>query len=446
MTERPYHESLRPRFHFTAKNGWLNDPNGLVFYQGEYHLFFQHNPLGNDWGNMTWGHATSRDLLHWEQLPNAICPDAMGTIFSGSAAVDWQNTAGFQAGPEKVIVAAYTAAGATSALFCQCLAYSNDCGRTWQKYSGNPVLPNITGHADRDPKIFWHAATGQWVMVLCLRHPQSFGFFTSPDLKTWKQASTLTDFFECPDLIELAVEGDPGNKKWVLLEASGQYLIGRFDGQSFQAETEKQSLDFGKFFYAPQTFNDIPAGDGRKIQLAWMRGGKYPDMPFNQQMAFPCELTLQSSGAGLHLRRRPVREIEALRGRAVRLQDLELKPGSLPVAELPGCPLDIAVTFAIGAAAEVGLDVGGEAIRYNVRDAVLSCMGGSAPLLPESGRIRLRVLADRTSIEVFGNDGRVVLSSCFLPAAADAGVSLFAAGGPARVTSFEAYVLNGIWP
>ena len=165
-----YHEQYRPQFHFTAAKGWLNDPNGLVFYQGEYHLFFQHNPKGIKWGNMTWGHAVSANLLHWTQRDHAIFPDKLGTIFSGSAVVDWNNTAGFQTGDEKVIVCIYTSAGNTSPEskdqpFTQSIAYSNDRGRTWTKYDNNPVLKNVIG-ANRDPKVLWHAPSKQWIMAL----------------------------------------------------------------------------------------------------------------------------------------------------------------------------------------------------------------------------------------------------------------------------------------
>ena len=185
-----YDEPLRPQFHFSQKVGWNNDPNGMCYLDGEYHLFFQHNPFGWKWGNMTWGHAVSTDLVHWKQLDNALLPDKLGTIFSGTGAVDKKNTAGFRTGDEEVLVLAYTYAGRfgyPSRPYTQAIAYSNDSGRTFVKYEGNPVLPNISGGSDRDPKIFWHEPTERWVMVLYLAEGKRFGFYTSGDLKEWKQ-------------------------------------------------------------------------------------------------------------------------------------------------------------------------------------------------------------------------------------------------------------------
>ena len=225
--EPVYHERYRPQFHFTPMKNWTNDPNGLVFYKGEYHLFFQHNPTGINWGNMTWGHAVSPDLVHWKQLDNAIEPDKLGTIFSGSAVVDWDNTAGFQTGDEKVIACIYTSAGNP---FTQSIAYSNDRGRTWKKYEKNPVLKHIIG-GNRDPKVFWHAPTKKWVMALYL-DGDKYALFTSPNLKEWTKLSDVAPSggSECPDIFQLAVDGDSKNTKWVFWAGNGNYLIGVFDG------------------------------------------------------------------------------------------------------------------------------------------------------------------------------------------------------------------------
>lgn len=227
-----YDETYRPQFHFTAQKNWINDPNGLVYYKGEYHLFFQHNPKGNEWGNMTWGHAISWNLVCWEQLPNAIEPDALGTIFSGSAVVDWDNTAGFQRGSEKALVAIYTAAGGTSPesqgqKFTHCLAYSNDCGKTWIKYAKNPVLPHIVGE-NRDPKVVWYESTERWIMTL-FKDGNTYAFFSSPDLKAWThlQDITVPGCSECPDFFPLPVDGGRHDQKWVWTAANGKYLVGR---------------------------------------------------------------------------------------------------------------------------------------------------------------------------------------------------------------------------
>jgi fructan beta-fructosidase len=244
-----YNEALRPQFHFSPMKNWTNDPNGLVFLDGEYHLFFQHNPEGINWGNMTWGHAVSPDLVRWTQLDHAIYPDELGTIFSGSAVIDVNNTAGFQTGDTKVIVAIYTSQGPEAKPdpkpVTQSIAYSNDRGRTWEKYDGNPVLENVIG-GNRDPKVIWHEPTGQWVMALYL-DADDYAFFGSPNLKEWTKLSDLkvAGDSECPDIFELAVDGDPNNKKWVFWGGSDTYLIGSFDGVTFTPASDVLATELG---------------------------------------------------------------------------------------------------------------------------------------------------------------------------------------------------------
>jgi fructan beta-fructosidase len=263
--EELYKEALRPLFHFTARRGWLNDPNGLLFYNGVYHLFYQHNPYGVKWGNMHWGHAVSADLLHWRELPETLYPDSMGTMFSGSAVVDWANTTGLQSGEHPPIVLIYTAAGNFSAWskdqpFTQCLALSLDGGETFTKYPANPVLPWVRG-ANRDPKVIWHAATKRWVMALYL-DDNDFALFASPDLKQWQRIDSysITGCIECPDIFELPVDGDPANTHWVLWGANASYLVGQFDGDYFSVEAEVLDSQHGGNAFAAQTYSDIPAG------------------------------------------------------------------------------------------------------------------------------------------------------------------------------------------
>lgn len=449
-----YDETYRPQFHFTPRRNWTNDPNGLVYYKGEYHLFFQHNPSGNQWGNMTWGHAVSRDLVHWEQLANAIEPDALGTIFSGSAVVDRDNTTGFQRGSEKPLVAMYTAAGGTSPEskgqpFTQCLAYSLDRGRTWTKYAGNPVLPHIAGE-NRDPKVVWYAPSRRWIVALYL-DGDAYGLFASPDLKRWTQLQTLhmPGCSECPDFFQVAVEGRPGERRWVFTAANGRYLVGEFDGREFKPDDVNRGplqVDYGGNYYAVQTYSDIPPSDGRRIQIAWMQGGVYPGMPFNQQMSFPCAMTLRPTPDGLRLYRWPVRELARLRGPARRVRDRALKPGVGVTVDAPGGLFDSEVEFDPGSAGAVGLRVAGEEARYDAKARTLTVLGHTAPLAPEGGRLRLRLLVDRTSIEAFANGGRVSLTSCFLPRAQGGGVSAFAEGGAARLVSLTVYPLRSAWP
>jgi fructan beta-fructosidase len=448
-----YGETYRPQFHFTASKNWLNDPNGLVFFKGEYHLFFQHNPEGVEWGNMTWGHAVSTDLVHWKQLAHALLPDATGTMFSGSAVVDWQNTSGFQAAGSKTppLVALYTAAGDTSPAskgqpFTQCLAYSTDEGRTWTKYAANPVVKHIEG-GNRDPKVIWYAPTKRWIMALYLDKSE-FGFLSSPNLKEWTliQKIDVPGAGECPDFFPLAVVGKPGVEKWVWTAANGHYLVGTFDGAKFTPETDLRQVDFGGNYYAVQSYSDIPEKDGRRIQIAWMSGGSYPQMPFNQQMSFPCTLTLHETSDGLRLFREPVAEIVKLREKPRTWRSVTVAPGEDPLKELKGELWDIQAEFEPGQATQIALTVRGEAIVYDVQKKTLSCLGHTAPLELEGGKLKLRILADRTTLEVFGNSGRVSLTSCFLPRRKEQEISLNITGGKAKLLSFSAAPLRSAWP
>ena len=289
---------------------WTNDPNGMMYYKGEYHLFFQHNPFGKNWGNMTWGHAVSPDMFHWTQLDHAILPDKLGTVFSGSGVVDWENTAGFQTGDEKVLVCIYTSARAA---FHSVDRLQQRSRRTWTKYAGNPVLKHIAG-SNRDPKVFWHAPSKKWIMALFL-DGNTYALFASPDLKQW---SKLCDVpvpggSECPDFFELPVDGDAAKSKWVFWSANNSYLLGTFDGKVFRKEAGPLRTHYGKHRYAAQTFSDIPKEDGRRLQIAWMSGGQYPEMPFNQQMSLPVSLVLRTFPEGVRLCTLPVKEVEALR-------------------------------------------------------------------------------------------------------------------------------------
>jgi len=448
--EGVYGERLRPQFHFSPARGWTNDPNGMVYYDGEYHLFFQHNPYGTGWGNMTWGHAVSTDMIHWRQLPDAIHLDRLGTIFSGSAVVDQRNTTGWQAGQHKPIVAVYTSAGGSSAEsrgqpFTQSIAYSIDRGRGFTKHAGNPVLGHVLS-SNRDPKVIWHEPTGTWVMILYLERPR-FAFFGSPDLKTWTQLSELDipDGHECPDLFELPVDGNAADTRWIVWEAAGRYLIGQFDGKVFTPESELLHTRFGANDYAAQTFSDIPAEDGRRIQIAWMNGGQYPDMPFNQQMTVPRVLTLRTTPDGLRLFTEPVEELKTLRVREHRRADLALNESPVKFAGVSGELFDIEAVLELGGAATVGIDVRGQRIEFAAATSELIALGRKAPLQPEDGRIELRILVDRTSIEVFANGGRVQMASCFLPDDSQRDIALHATGGTAKAVSVAVWELRSIW-
>ncbi len=442
-----YREKYRPQFHFSSKRGWNNDPNGLVYYAGEYHLFYQHNPYGWNWGNMTWGHAVSKDLVRWEELGAAIHPDALGTIFSGSAVVDEQNTAGFQQGDEKTLVAAYTYAGDTSrwsegAKFTQAIAYSNDRGRTWTKYEGNPVLGHIVG-GNRDPKVIWHEPSKHWVMVLYL-DDNHMGFFSSKDLKVWERQSELKCFYECPDLFPLPVDNDVNKMKWVLYGASGEYYLGEFDGKTFTPDGEALPFNYGNCFYASQTFNNIPSEDGRRIQIAWGSAG-HKDMPFNQMMNFPVELSLRTTERGARLLARPVREIETLYTNSAALPDTILRDASQKLEYTGSGLMDISLVFENDSAAEFGVIVQGLTVTYDAGMGELRCDDKKAPLAPQDGKITLRLLLDRLSVEIFANDGQVYMPMKQVQEGDAVAVEVFAKGGGAVVTGITVNELSSAW-
>lgn len=444
-----YQEKLRPQFHFSSRRGWNNDPNGLVFYRGEYHLFYQHNPYGWSWGNMHWGHAVSRDLVHWRELGEALYPDRLGTIFSGSAVVDRENTAGFQRGAEKPIVCLYTAAGGTSPAsqgqpFTQCLAYSTDRGRTWTKYANNPVLPHVIG-GNRDPKVLWYAPERKWVMALYL-DGSDYGLFSSPDLKQWRQMSrvSIPGTSECPEFFEIAGDGHQRDTRWIFYGGNGRYLIGGFDGTTFTPESGPHPLHFGNCFYASQTYNDLPPRDGRRILIPWGQVN-LPGMPFNQMMGLPVELTLRPTDDGLRLFANPVKELQSLRGRARIFRPQPLPPGTNPLAGVDGELFDLVAEITPGEASEVGFDLRGVRVTYDARKEELVCQGNRAPLQPVKGRLRLRLLVDRASVDVFGNDGRLYLPVGVLVPPDNHSLALFATGGTAQLNSLAVYRLRSAW-
>ena len=448
MAQQLYSETHRPQFHFTPRRNWTNDPNGLVYYQGEYHMFFQHNPVGIKWGHMTWGHAVSPDLVHWTQLANAIEPDALGTIFSGSAVVDWHNTSGLQTGAEPPLVAIYTSAGSEAQPplpFTQSIAYSNDRGRTWQKYAGNPVLGNIVG-ANRDPKVIWHTPSRRWIMALFL-DGNEYALFGSPNLTSWTRLCdvAMPGVSECPDFFALPVDGDRAQCKWVFWGAAGCYRLGTFDGTTFVPETDVLRAEWGANGYAAQTWSDIPPADGRRIQVSWMAGGKYPAMPFNQQFSFPVELTLRNTPQGLRLFRQPIRELALLHGKVQRWENVALQPGANLIPQTACELFDVRAEVELVDAKAFGVWVRGHDLRYDVAKGEISALGKAANVLSQNGRIKLQLLVDRTSLEVFAQDGEVTMSSCFLPEAADWNLEFYAQEGAVKLVSLDVCELKSAW-
>lgn len=442
-----YRETYRPQFHFTAKKNWLNDPNGLVFANGEYHLFFQHNPGGIQWGDMHWGHAVSKDLFHWKELPIALSPTKLGTNFSGSAEIDHANTTGFGRDGKPPMVAMYTAAGKP---YTQCLVYSNDKGRTWMEYSGNPVLGHVKGE-NRDPRIFWHKPSKQWIMALYLDGDE-FAIYGSPNLKQWKELSRLNipGSSECPELFEMPVSGPliggEARSKWIFYGANCRYLVGSFDGKTFTPETEPRMLDFGQF-YASQTYSNV--ADGRRIQIGWMNGaGPLPGMPFNQQMGVPRDLTLRNGGDGYEIMCVPVPELNALRARKVTGSTGTVKSANSVLAGLKGGLYDVALKFQLEIGVPIRVDIGGHEMVIDPEKREVRFLGKTAPLTITVGEIDVRLLVDRSSVEIFLQGGSHCLTS-YLPVSnilpKDRKIKLSYPDKDVKLESLVAFELKSAW-
>lgn len=453
-SENLYREPLRPQLQFSAQRGWNNDPNGLAFFHGEYHLFFQHNPYGWGWGNMHWGHATSPDLVHWTEHGEALYPDSSGPMFSGSAVVDWNNTSGFGKDGKPPLVLFYTAAGKPTV---QCLAYSLD-GRSFTKYSGNPIIPEITP-GNRDPKVIWHAPSQQWVLTLYvgLNKPgaerdakgkpaveHTIHFFTSPNLKDWTLRSQTPGLYECPDFFELPVDGDPANQKWVLTAASSEYFVGSFDGQAFTPETPKLPGHRGKGFYAAQTYSDVP--DGRRIQVGWGQAPS-PGMPFNQLLTFPCELKLHQTPAGPRLTWTRVREMAALRGQTWTFPAAELTPTSPnPLTTAQGELLEATLELRPSPDARITFTLRGLEIVYDAAKQEISAAGLTAPApLSKQGRQHIQVFTDRTLTTVFASDGLTYMPIPRIADPKERNLSLQVKTGTCGLAGAEVHELHSIW-
>ena len=415
-----YAELHRPQFHFTARRNWINDPNGLVFHEGLWHLFFQHNEEATTWGRMWWGHAVSRDLFHWKQVENALHPDHMGSMFSGSAVVDHENTTGFGVG---ALLLFYTAFGEHAEPACptsQCLAYSTDNGKQWKKYKENPIIGWMEAD-NRDPKVVWHESSRRWIMALYLEDDR-YCLLSSSDAKTWTrfQEITLEGESECPDFFPIV--DDVGAERWVFAGAGGSYRVGSFDGETFVPETPVLRYEHGRNGYAAQTWSNAP--DNRQIQISWMAGGRYPEMPFNQQLSLPVQLSLVGSGKSARLKRWPVGELDLLRIRTVSVARQTISKGQPMIAETDGILLDVSFKVFRQSAKGFYVVARGHPIVFDWDGMTLSVetsgkskMTEDRPFakLPETDGLGVRLIIDRTSIEVFLDGGSISASFCFLP-------------------------------
>lgn len=446
-------ETYRPVYHHTPVYGWMNDPNGMFYKDGVYHLYFQYNPYGSMWANMTWGHSTSTDLTHWTYEGTAIVPDAWGAIFSGSCVVDKDNTAGFGKG---AVVAFYTSAKSTpwGDVQSQSMAYSLDNGKTFIKYEHNPIL--TSNERDfRDPKVFWYAPGKHWVMMLAVG--QEMQIYSSGNLKEWKKESSFGAMqgahggvWECPDLVEVAVEGSK-EKKWVLIcnlnpggpfgGSAAQYFVGSFDGKKFVNESPTQTkwLDWGKDNYATVTWSNAPAG--RCIALGWMSNWQYannvPTTQYRSANTLARDLTLYRAGGELYLKSKPSPEIKKARAEEKKISTFEVK-GNYEVASLLADnkgAYEIEMTIENKGTSKIDFSLMNEkgekvAMYYDVvrkqfvMDRSASGIVGFSRDFPavtvapvrNTDQIHLRLFIDRSSVEAFGEDGEYVMTNLVFPA------------------------------
>ena len=441
-----YQEKLRAQYHFSPARGWTNDPNGMVYYKGEYHLFFQHNPYGWAWENMHWGHAVSKDMLHWTELPDALAPDSLGTIYSGSAVVDKDGTAGFGKGAQILI---YTAAGEK---FTQCLAYSTD-GRHYTKYAGNPVLPEIT-NGNRDPKVMWYEPTKRWIMSLYVEEggKHKIVFHSSPDLKKWTREGEVEGFFECPDLFPLMLNNAlNGEQKWVLTAANSEYVVGSFDGHTFKPETPKLPGHRGQGFYAAQTFSDMPGEYheypfGRRVQIGWFQT-ESKGVPFNQSMSLPNELKLVSTLEGPRMTWTPVKELDSLR------TELDVRRGlneSIDTDKVWGSdyPQEVEINLGLfpSAEAKVNVFVAGVIIAYDAKAGELQIDERKCKVGLKNGRLDLRIFRDRNGIEVYADGGLDYMPYPYAVGATQTTLSVIPAQGTVKVADLVVYGMKSTWP
>jgi fructan beta-fructosidase len=491
MAQQPsYDQPWRPQYHFTPLNNFMNDANGTVFYRGEYHLFYQYNPFGKVWGHMSWGHAVSEDMVHWQNLPVAIYEvpgDYM--IFSGSAAVDWNNTSGLCQNPDAVdrscLIAIYTAAHEKKQ--AQHIAYSNDQGRTWKEYPGNPVA-DLNAPDFRDPNVFWYEPQRKWVMVAVLADQRNLLIFDSPDLKHWTKRSSFgpagdsAGQWECPDLFKLPVENSK-EEKWVLIvnrnpgaPAGGtgvRYLIGNFDGNTFTPDDPKASpswADWGKDFYGTNAWNDIPDSDGRRIWIGWFSNWQYankePTELWRGAQSIPRVLTLRRYSDGLRLVQRPVEELERLRNKPFNFENANVEKANknLAARNANGEVYELEVELRPEQATVIGLRlrwkrddetlIGFDATKNEVFiDRTHSGETSFSPEFPgrrsakleKNSSVKLHIFVDRSSVEIFANDGERVFSERIYPHPGSNNIEFYSNGSGGKIVSFKMWPLKTIW-
>jgi fructan beta-fructosidase len=431
-----YKERNRPQFHFSVKRGWSNDVNGPIFYKGQYHLFWQAFPFGVTWdtGFMYWGHAVSKDLIHWREMGPALMLDHLGSPWSGTSLVDHNNDGGFG---KDALVLVYTAFDRNSKKQVQCIAYSTDNGVTFTRYAGNPVVDSnhdVGSNDTRDPKVFWYEPTKRWVMVLFEKDGMSF--YTSTDLKAWTRKSHFKSLHECPDFFELPVDGDTRHNKWILHGGSSSYFIGSFDGESFTPESpelryaEGVNVHGNDVLYAAQSFAEMP--DSRRVQVAW--GRIQPEgMPFSQMMLFPTEFKLVTTRDGLRLRATPIDEIERLHGKMLTLSSLTAAAANQALKRAGTGPLDVRVKVALEKDDELAIQYQGSKIA-TIHFAELN-----------GGRGSLEILIDKVVAEIFVDGGARYIVREIPATNGDNGLEFAIGKNTSAITRLEIWQMKSIW-
>lgn len=432
-------EQYRPQIHFTPASNWMNDPNGMVYADGLWHLYYQYNPKGNDWGNMSWGHAVSTDLMHWQEKPVAMTPNQHGDIFSGSAIYDKDNVAGFG---EKAILAFYTASGDHQQ---QCLAYSVDGGISFTQYEGNPIIPNNNKPDFRDPKVFYHEETGQYIMALAKGWDYSIEFWGSSNLKEWKQLSEFRTEngrmnkgqWECPDLFKVPYKG---GEKWILIVSlnpggpmggSGTaYFVGDFDGKNFVADDLSYPLwlDWGPDNYAGVTWSNSP--DGRKIYIGWMNNWNYagavPCNPWRSAMTLPRELTLTEMNGSPVLGSSVVKELEEIAGPWTKSEGgLCLGGDAYEMVIKLDSKENNTFTLTNSKGENIGIQVKASAQKIIVNrsapsgatsfNGLFTLPSISADYDNSEDLLELHLIVDHSSVEIFTADGKTALTCLVFP-------------------------------
>lgn len=476
-------QTYRPLYHFTTDSNWINDPNGLVYFNGKYHLFAQYNPFGNVWGHMSWAHAVSNDLFTWNEWPLALPEiknaDSTSTmIFSGSAVVDSFNTSGFGKDGQIPLVAIYTSQHDKNGIGIgqnQSLSYSLDEGKIWQQYANNPVL-DIKLKDFRDPKVFWFASKKKWLMIVSKPLEYKVQFYESKNLKDWNLLSefgnmgNIDKVWECPDFIELPVDGT-NEKKWVLTVSTGhpqkgylamQYFTGNFDDEKFTVDANPYPLyvDFGRDYYAGVTYNNIPFPDGRVIMIGWANCWNYandiPTKGFRGMYAVPRTLALKRLPQGLRLMQEPVAEIKKFEEELFKSKSTRLNNSTKQLEEASGAALDISFSLQANAGSTAGINILKSSdeettISYSADTKTITldrshsgntsfnnsfAGADSVKILSASNTVQIRILIDKSIVELFVNDGVYTITDLVFPKyAASNAVELFSKNGTALFTN-----------